>query len=407
MKKNIFTCTLFLLISLCGYSQNPSGLEDRTYWITVLTKIADPVLENMSKGELKKNMPVETISGALNPPNTRTTHLEALGRLLVGMAPWLELGPDETEEGRLRSKYIRLMLLSIDNGFNPESPDYLNFVVTRQPLVDAAFFCQGILRAPKQIWGNLSDKTRQNVLNALQQIRKIKPIESNWLLFSAMVEATLLELTGECNMEPVNYAIMRFKDWYKGDGWYGDGVDLHMDYYNSYVIHPMLTDTLMIMRKYNIEGHEFLDAHLNRLSRYATQLERLISPEGTYPVVGRSMLYRTAVFQALGQACLFEKLPENVSPEQVRCALTAVIKRQFGDNSNFDKNGWLRFGFNGKQVGVAEDYSNTGSLYLCTTGFLPLGLPENHKFWAGSAKQWTSLKAWMGKDIDSDMYIRE
>ena len=68
MKKNIFTCTLFLLISLCGYSQNPSGLEDRTYWITVLTKIADPVLENMSKGELKKNMPVETISGALNPP---------------------------------------------------------------------------------------------------------------------------------------------------------------------------------------------------------------------------------------------------------------------------------------------------------------------------------------------------
>ena len=59
--------------------------------------------------------------------------------------------------------------------------------------------------------------------------------------------------------------------------------------------------------------------------------------------------------------------------QQVRCALTAVIKRQFGDNSNCDKNGWLRFGFNGKQVGVAEDYSNTGSLYLCTTGFLPLG----------------------------------
>ena len=103
MKKNFFTCTLFLFISLCGYSQNPSGLEDRTYRITVLTKKADPVLENMSKGELKKNMPVETISGALNPPNTRTTHLEALGRLLVGMAPWLELGPDETEEGRLSS----------------------------------------------------------------------------------------------------------------------------------------------------------------------------------------------------------------------------------------------------------------------------------------------------------------
>ena len=312
MKKNIFTCTLFLLISLCGYSQNPSGLEDRTYWITVLTKIADPVLENMSKGELKKNMPVETISGALNPPNTRTTHLEALGRLLVGMAPWLELGPDETEEGRLRSKYIRLMLLSIDNGFNPESPDYLNFVVTRQPLVDAAFFCQGILRAPKQIWGNLSDKTRQNVLNALQQIRKIKPIESNWLLFSAMVEATLLELTGECNMEPVNYAIMRFKDWYKGDGWYGDGVDLHMDYYNSYVIHPMLLDVLEVMQKYAKGEDEFYQLEKKRFSRYAEQQERMISPDGAYPVIGRSIAYRFGTFHVLSQAALKDLLPVSV-----------------------------------------------------------------------------------------------
>lgn len=132
MKKNILIC-IFLLMSLSGYSQPASGSEDRACWLSVLTKIAHPVLENMSKGELKKNMPVETVSGAVNPPNARTTHLEALGRLLVGMAPWLELGPDDTEEGRLREKYIRLMVLSIDNGFNPQSPDYLNFTVTRQP----------------------------------------------------------------------------------------------------------------------------------------------------------------------------------------------------------------------------------------------------------------------------------
>ena len=81
-----------------------------------------------------------------------------------------------------------------------------------------------------------------------------------------MVEATLLELTGECNMEPVNYAIMRFKDWYKGDGWYGDGVDLHMDYYNSYVIHPMLLDVLEVMQKYakgEDEFYQFLYLYLH------------------------------------------------------------------------------------------------------------------------------------------------
>ena len=72
-------------------------------------------------------MPVETVSGAANPSNARTTHLEALGRLLVGIAPWLELGPDETSEGQLREKYIQLMLKSIEYGFDPESPGLFEF----------------------------------------------------------------------------------------------------------------------------------------------------------------------------------------------------------------------------------------------------------------------------------------
>lgn len=388
------------------FSKNNSleSKNDRQLWVNVLSKIANPVLTNMASGTLKKNMPVEYVK----KDRAKFAHLEAVGRLICGISPWLELGPDNSDEGKLRSHYIALTTRGLVNVCNPQSKDYLIFDEPYQPLVDAAHLAEGLIRSKTQIWNRIESDGQHMILDALKKTRSIEPWINNWVLFPSMIEAFILDITGECDFERLTRGIYLYRDqWYCGDGQYGDGPDFHMDYYNSYVIHPMLTDTLMIMRKYNIEGHEFLDTHLNRLSRYATQLERLISPEGTYPVVGRSMLYRTAVFQALGQACLFEKLPENVSPEQVRCGLTAVIKRQFGDNSNFDKNGWLRFGFNGKQVGVAEDYSNTGSLYLCTTGFLPLGLPENHKFWAGSAKQWTSLKAWMGKDIDSDMYIRE
>ena len=50
---------------------------------------------------------------------------------------------------------------------------------------------------------------------------------------------------------------------------YGDGVDFHMDYYNSFVIHPMLTDVLVVMKKHNIEGADFLDTQLKRHARYA------------------------------------------------------------------------------------------------------------------------------------------
>lgn len=83
--------------------------------------------------------------------------------------------------------------------------------------------------------------------------------------------------------------LKRHKEWYKGDGWYGDGRNFHLDYYNSYVIQPMLIDVLSVMKKHEVEGADFYDVQLQRLIRYADQQEKMISPEGTYPVLGRSM----------------------------------------------------------------------------------------------------------------------
>lgn len=407
MKYSILIIT-FLMYSLSGYSQAASGQEDRAYWVGVLSQIADPLLNNMSRGELRKNMPVETISGVPNPSNARTTHLEALGRLLVGMASWLELGPDDTKEGQLREKYIRLMVASIDHGFNPKSPDYLNFTVTRQPLVDAAFFCQGLLRSPKQVWGSLSPETKRNVLDALQHIRKIEPVESNWLLFSAMVEAALLQLTGDCNMRPIEYALMRFKQWYKGDGWYGDGANLHMDYYNSYVIHPMLLEILEVMQKHGKGEADLYQKEQQRFSRYAEQQERMISPDGSYPVVGRSIAYRFGAFHVLSQAALNGLLPASVTKAQARCGLTAVIKKHMSVKGNFDGQGWLTLGFAGHQPPVAERYISTGSLYLCSVVFTALGLPATDEFWNAPSAEWTGKKIWSGNpDVKLDKAIKQ
>jgi hypothetical protein len=395
-KSLLFFFFVWLTTIPYGKTQSVTGADDRAYQVDMLCKIAHPVLENMSRGLLKEQMPVETASGVANPPNSRTTHLEALGRLLSGMAPWLELGVDDTPEGKLRAHYLRLMLRSIDNGFNPYSTDYLNFTITRQPLVDAAFFCQGLLRAPRQIWGNLSDTTRSNILTALRQVSRIKPIESNWLLFAAMVEATLLEFTGSCNPQPISYALMRFKEWYKGDGWYGDGKNLRLDYYNSYVIHPMLIDVLAVMQKHQKGETEFYQLEKKRFTRYAEQQERLIAPDGTYPVIGRSIAYRFGAFHALAQAALINLLPATVTKAQVRCALTAVIKRQMTLAENFDSKGWLTLGFAGHQPLLGERYISTGSLYLCSAIFLPLGLHPDDEYWTAPYAEWTGKKIWSG-----------
>lgn len=400
----LLLCILFGIGSSHNiYAKKPTGAKDRAYWVKTLTRVADPVLTNLADGTLKKNMPYESLS----KERSSFSYLEAVGRLLCGIAPWLELGPDQTPEGKLRAKYIELTLKGLKNAVDPNSPDYLEFGVPYQPLVDAAFLAQGLLRAPKQLWGNMDSQTREWMIAELKRSRNIKPWNNNWLLFASTIEAAILEFTGECDKERLTYGVKKFQDsWYKGDALYGDGPMFHMDYYNSFVIHPMLTDVLVVMKKHNLEDSGFFEIQQERHTRYAAQLERFISPEGTYPVVGRSIAYRFGIFHALSQAALINILPEEVKPAQVRCALTAVIHKQFKSADNFDSNGWLRVGFTGKQLKISESYINTGSVYLCSAILLPLGLPATDPFWFDSYSEWTNLKAWNGKDVKADKAIK-
>lgn len=81
--------------------------SDRQYWVQTIIKIADPVINNLSKDQLKKKIPIGRSSSALASSREFVTHMESVGRTIAGIAPWLELGPDETPEGKLREKYIK------------------------------------------------------------------------------------------------------------------------------------------------------------------------------------------------------------------------------------------------------------------------------------------------------------
>ena len=388
--------------TITAFSENP----DRSAWLSSLHRISYPLLTNMAKGELRKNMPVESIAADMQK-RREVTHLEALGRLITGISAWLELGPDNTIEGKLRARYIDLALKSIANGVDPESPDYLNFNNGRQPLVDAAFLAHGLLRARTQLWDKLDKTTQERVIKELKSSRVIKPSETNWLFFSAMVEAALKEFTGEWEYDRVKYACDRFEQWYKGDGWYGDGADFHLDYYNSFVIHPMMAEVLGVMKKHQIEGAIPYELELERYARYAEQQERMISPEGTFPIVGRSLAYRFGAFHALSDVAYRKLLPERVKPAQVRCALTAIINRQTQAPGTFNPEGWLRVGFAGYQPHIGESYISTGSLYLCSAVFVALGLPESDEFWASPAADWTCKKGWAGVDLNVDKALKK
>jgi hypothetical protein len=384
-----------------SHARKTGYADSREYWVSVLAKIAGPVLKSLSKEALRKEMPVEC-KPSENESRKEVTHLEAFGRVLAGISPWLELGGDNSKEGELRKEYIELTKRCLAVSANPLSPDYMNFTKGGQPLVDAAFLSHGLIRGYSQLWEPLGDVTKKNLIDSLKSTRSIKPGYNNWLLFSAMIEAFLLKSGNEWDPMRVDFAIKKHLEWYKGDGIYGDGPDFHWDYYNSFVIQPMLIDIMKILVEYGHEKEETYKLILARAKRYASIQERLISPEGTFPVTGRSLAYRFGAFQLLSQISLMKQLPEELSPGQVRSALSEVVCRMIEAPGTFDSNGWLTIGFCGHQPGIGESYISTGSLYLCATGLLPLGLPEDDQFWKSKPEDWTSRKAWSGADIKND-----
>ncbi len=381
--------------------------EERSFWIFQMLRIAEPVLVNLANNTLRQNMPYDFV---LDTKGKRKDfmYLEAVGRVICGIAPWLELESDNTDEGKLRSKYLELVVKGLSNLVDPQSEDYVDFGVGHQSLVDGAYLSQGLLRAPKQLWAHLDKLTQQRLINELKKTRQIKPNENNWLLFASMIEAALYAFTNQCNKKRLLYGVKKFiKKFYKGDGIYGDGHILNVDYYNSFVIHPMLTDILRVMKQYDLPGSGFLSIQLIRQSRFAEIQERLISPEGTYPIIGRTITCRFGTFHALSQVALMGRLPDSISPEQVRSALTAVIRRQLKNPLNFDENNWLEIGLTGIQNSLAEEYVNCGSSYHCLTVFLPLGLPREDTFWSQPCKEWTNLKLWNGKEAKADHALIE
>ncbi len=409
MKSNI---SKFLIIALClcfsistflQDKKNTDQADDRTYWVNQLYKMSAPILSNMSKGELKKNMVVE-YSPTWDGRNKNVAYMEAFGRLMAGVAPWLNLPDDNTAEGKKRKEIREWALQSYANAVDPSNPDYLLWKGANQVLVDAAYIASSFMRAPKALWEPLDQVTKDRYIKEFKGLRDIRPAYNNWLLFRGMIEAFFVSIGEEYDGYVLDVTIRKMNEWYLGDGWYADGPEYSLDYYNGYVMHPMFVEIIEVMENKNIYSAVKLELALRRMQRYNQLIERLISPEASFPAVGRSMTYRMGAFQALSLSAWKYGLPTTMTNGQVRNALTSVMKRMFSNEDNYNKEGYLQLGFVGHQPNLADYYTNAGSLYITSLVFLPLGLPASHEFWTSPSEEWTSQKAWSGKPFLKDYH---
>ncbi|MCM1354974.1 MAG: DUF2264 domain-containing protein [Staphylococcus sp.] len=387
------------------YLESNATDNDRAYWVALAEKMARPVLSKMSEGRLQTEMLIE-VSPNWDGRDKRVTYMETFGRLMAGIAPWLALADDDTDEGKKRKELRDMALKSYANAVDPNSPDYLLWQGQGQALVDAAYVAESFLRAYDALWIPLDDVTKQRYIKEFTGMRNVDPPYTNWVLFSSTIESFLAKTGASYDQYRVNSAIRKVEEWYTGDGWYADGPEFAFDYYSSYVFHPMYLETLQAMKDSKaytrIHYQNYYGRALKRAQKYSLVLERLISPEGTFPVFGRSIPYRMATMQPLALMAWYEKLPAGITNGQVRAALTAVMHRMFDDKENFNEEGFLTIGFAGRQPNVADWYTNNGSLYMTSLAFLPLGLPATHPFWTDAPQPWTSCKAWGGEPFPKD-----
>ena len=394
----------------------PAVKDDRELWLEYLDKVARPVLSALAEDRLREVMPVVLSVRIDNKEErSRVTYLEAWGRVLSGIAPWLNGEGGSVAEVALRQQYRDWAVKAVAHSVNPAAKDYMVWT-GGQPLVDASFFALGLIRCP-WLWGHLDPAVQQQVIAALKMTRATVPGYSNWILFPAMIEAFFCNYGLEYDPVRIEYAVREFSQhWYVGDGTFSDGPSFHQDYYNSYVIQPYLSAILGIVngkeggserRPGEKEGGSgdkarrygaFADKLDKIMGRYAEIQERMINTDGSYPVTGRSITYRCGAFHQLADMAARRQLPASMLPGQVRSALTAVIERTLGAPGTFTAQGWLTIGVHGRQEQLADSYITGGSLYLCSEVFLPLGLPSADPFWSSPSAPWTSVKVWGGVD---------
>jgi hypothetical protein len=393
--------------SSSGDQPLPTGEADRAYMVGILEKMALPVLERMASGRLRREWTPD-VSPTWDGRPIEVGYLEAFARLMDGIAPWLALPDDDGAEGRLRRRIRDLALESYARSVDPKSPDRLAWEGHGQTLVDSAYFTSALLRAPDALWKPLDSASKQRIVGVIKGLRRVSPPYQNWLLFASMNEAFLFFAGEDWDPMRVDLTVKLFSgNWYAGDGWYQDGEDFHFDYYNSYVIHPMLVMVLETVTRLNpgfnnLKPQVEFERALKRMQRFGEHLERMIGPDGAYAAIGRSLTYRTAAHQALGVLAWRGWLPDSLSPGRVRAATVAAQRRVFADPSNFDARGFLTIGFTRAQPSLGDWYSNAGSMYIASESLVALGLPASAPYWTVPAEPWTMRLAYSGCDFPKD-----
>jgi hypothetical protein len=241
-----------------------------------------------------------------------------------------------------------------------------------QRIVEASDIALSLWLFRKSVWGDFTDQQKHAVISWLSQALQKKTSDNNWHLFPVFVDAVMRSLgaNGDRGIAAKHYA--RFKEFYRGGGWFSDGPGELFDYYNAWAIHYQL----YWLQQVDPEWDRVFITNARR--QFLTTYPYLIGPRG-FPILGRSVCYRMAAPVPLlfGQ----DTDPEEISPGEARRALDATWTYFIQRHALLDGN--ITQGYCGSDPRILDNYSGPASC-LWALRSLVIGF-----YFSGDSPLWT------------------
>jgi hypothetical protein len=274
------------------------------------------------------------------------------------------------------------------HAFNPQHPDFWGYAAANKPTqrtVESALVADALVRCDRKILENLSPQQRSNIQKWLASCTQVPERKTNHAWFTALNHAARLALSRQFPEFQGDEAWMiedlRALDAMYGngtDGWYSDSPDQPIyDYYNFYVF-PVFP--LMWGRTIGEDYPDWNKKFQERVTLFLEKTPYFFAADGSYPLMGRSLIYRWALLTPLVLG-----YQEGLWPHSAGL-LRRIVRKNLSWHwqvGAFDeKNGKLRETFSREgSPAVREAYIDNGHPYWCMPAFSVLQIPEKDAFW--------------------------
>lgn len=324
--------------------------------------LVEPIVPNMSAGHARARL--GSFGAAFEQ---RVAELEGYARPLWGIVP-LVLGGG-------RFDHLAEWADGLASGTDPEHPEYWGPCgPTDQRMVEMAAIGVALALIPERFWDPLTGRQRDHVIEWLRGVERSDPVPNNWQFFRLLTQLGLERVGAGIDRDAQQRSIELIESYYRGDGWYVDGVFANADYYVPFAFH---TYGLLIAAS-GLGDRSAAERYLERAHQFAPDFRHWFADDGGAVPFGRSLTYRFAQGSFWGALALAD---EEALPWADVKGLSLRHLRWWSQWPISDRDGVLSIGYGYDNRRMGESYSSAGSPYWAMKAFLMLAAAADHPFW--------------------------